>query len=122
MCSCTLIIDHSFLSIDTCNGAAETKKRPIPLEDLQPRSLRDLHDQMVRGSIEMELPVKKGAGDFLEPSQQGSLHLDWIGDQGQVCQQHQQLLQPQPRVSGVNFFQFFHELIHISITILCCVL
>ena len=25
------------------------KKRPIPLEDLQPRSLRDLHDQMVRG-------------------------------------------------------------------------
>ena len=53
------------------------KKRPIPLEDLQPRSLRDLHDQMVRGSIEMELPVKK------EPETSWSLpnrvHFIWIG-------------------------------------------
>ena len=35
------------------------KKRPLPLEDLQPRSLQDLHNDLVRGSMKMEVPIKK---------------------------------------------------------------
>ena len=51
---------------------------------------------------------QQGTGDFLEPSCQGPFHLDRAqGDQGQVHQEHQQLLPTQPGLSGddtVNVF------------------
>ena len=52
-------------------------KPPIPLANLPSSSLKDLHNEMVRGSIKLELPVKK------EPETSWSLparvHFIWIG-------------------------------------------
>ena len=53
------------------------KRRPLPVEDLQPRSLRGLHDDLVRGSIKMELPVdKETETSWRLPTR---VHFTWVG-------------------------------------------
>ena len=60
-CAAALLSLISVYLLSTKLTRPKLKNQPLPLEDLLPRSLRELHDDLLRGSIEMELPVEKEA-------------------------------------------------------------
>ena len=77
-CVAALVLLMSFIFLLSRNlRSPKVKRRPLPVEDLQPRSLRGLHDDLVRGSIKMELPVdKKTETSWRLPTR---VHFTWVG-------------------------------------------
>ena len=76
-CAAVLLLLISVYLLSTSLPAPKLNKRPLPLEDLPARSLRDLHDEMVRGSMKMEIPVnKKAETSWSLPTR---VHFIWIG-------------------------------------------
>ena len=74
-----LLISGYLLATSLYVTTPKLEKRPQPLEDLQPRSLRELHNELVKGSMEMDSleTIKK------EPETSWSLptiaHFIWLG-------------------------------------------
>ena len=104
LCSC---LSPAHLRLPSLHpGGASTHwtsgKPAVELPDRSPR--RDGERFNEAGAA----PHQKGAGDFLEPSCKSSFHLDWAqGDQGQVRQEHQQLLWAQPGLWGVEIWKAY---------------
>ena len=78
-CVVLLLISGYYILIALNVTTPKLEKRPQPLEDLQPRSLRELHNELVKGSMEMDSleTIKK------EPETSWSLptiaHFIWLG-------------------------------------------
>ena len=76
-CVAALVLLSSVFLLSRNLRSPKPKGRPVPVEDLQPMSLRGLHDDLVRGSIEMELPTnKERETSWSLPTR---VHFIWVG-------------------------------------------
>ena len=76
-CAAGLLLLISVYLLSTSLTTPKLKKRPLPLEDLQQRSLQDLHNDLVRGSMKMEVPIKKDPETSWNVPTRA--HFIWIG-------------------------------------------
>ena len=76
-CVAALVLLSSVFLLSRNLRSPKPKGRPVPVEDLQPRSLRGLHDDLMRGSIEMQLPTnKERETSWSLPTR---VHFIWVG-------------------------------------------